>query len=252
MWGHQKPAHLLKLWHWRSLRILSPFVYSPLSPSCAILCWQKIGNSKQANSPVQKSCRILFVECLLRESWCGLSQGETLLYQSTGPLVLQSEYFALWNAGIGSQDAVCGYQSSNIWLLLRLKWDLANVLAQGDSMQLLPRQNCCDSSFATAVSLLCWLQTHLTFRSILIPICRLIEFWSTCAARAFFVWHIVFSCCSLTYAEMPTFSGRTLAHRGLCMYTGKAHIGGIWNSCNLEGGSGSKCSENQNSHVSLD
>lgn len=200
---------------------------------------------------MQKPCRILFVECLPREPRLGLSQGETLLHQSTGPLVLQSEHFALWNGGTGSQDAVCWYQSSNIWLLLRLKWDLANILAQGDFKWLLPRQNCCDSSFGTAVGLLCWLQTHLTvlehfdsnllFNQILKYLC----------CENIFVWPIVFSCCSLTYAVMPMFSGRTLACRGLCIYSSSAHIAAIWNSCNPEGGSGSKCSENQTSHTSV-
>lgn len=105
---------------------------------------------------------ILFVECLPREPELGLSRGETLLYQNTGPLALQSECFALRNGGTGSQDALSWYQSSHIWLLLRFKGDLANTLAQGDFMWLLPRQNCCDSSFGRAVGLLCWLQTHLT------------------------------------------------------------------------------------------
>lgn len=55
---------------------------------------------------MQKSCRILFVECFPREPQLGLSQGGTLFYQNSGLLVLQSEYFALWNGGTGSQDVL--------------------------------------------------------------------------------------------------------------------------------------------------
>lgn len=44
---------------WWSFRTMNPFVSSPLSSSCAILCWQKMVDSKQMNPPMQESCSIL-------------------------------------------------------------------------------------------------------------------------------------------------------------------------------------------------
>lgn len=81
---------------------------------------------------------------------------------------------------MGNEDAVCWYQSSSIWVLLRPKWLI--FFAPVDFMQILPRQLGCDSSFDIPVGLV--LHT-LLFWSFWIQICCLIKFECISSARAF-------------------------------------------------------------------
>lgn len=144
------------------------------------------------------------------------------------------------------------HQSSGIRLLLGLKPGLVN--APVDFMPLLPRQLGCDSSCYRSGSFAEIAGTHPpfwfgAFRSKFVI--RAI-FNVFLLQERFFIWHIAFSCRSLTCAITHLLSGRTLAYRReLCGYPSEDHIAAVRRSCNAEGGSGSKCWEGPSCRVCL-